>query len=611
MLIPTPWNIFFIGAFLRLSSNAASSSKHPYSSYDYGADPPRLPRRQNSESFLITGVHTGNGTNGSLPLRIEVRDLEKDPVAWNLFILGLDMLQYTPQADTLSWYQIAGIHGRPFVPFDNVQPKPGNENNGYCNHVSILFPTWHRPYLALYEQAIHEKVQMIAQQYPAGQVRDQYVAAAANFRIPYWDWAMSDGGGGSILPDSVMSPTVVVNGPAGAQTIANPLYSYRFQPLDPAQLPDYPFNEFVETVRYPATQNSTAASQNTLIARQLDNSGASFRNRLYLLLTMYDDYTTFSNEAWVPSDKPAAYDSLESLHDQIHGLTGSGGHMTYIHYSGFDPLFWLHHAMIDRIFAMWQVIHPHSYVVPEPAIFNTFTTSAGDIQDINSPLTPFRKDAFGGFWTSESARKTEVFGYQYPETVSHTGSDVRTQVISAVNQLYGSKLANLSFKQKRSSTPNLKNDIEWIANIRVKKYALNVPFYIHIFIGPFSRDPYSWSFESNLVGTHSIFVKSIGPNETCNCDTEQLVTATIPLTEKLAEDLESGRLRSLGEEDVTLYLARTFAYRVSMANDTKVENVEVPSLKVSIVSIDVERGKSDELPVWGKMRGHMDVSAGS
>jgi tyrosinase len=44
-----------------------------------------------------------------------------------------------------------GIHGRPFVPFDNVLAEPGDENNGYCTHVSILFPTWHRPYLALYE----------------------------------------------------------------------------------------------------------------------------------------------------------------------------------------------------------------------------------------------------------------------------------------------------------------------------------------------------------------------------------------------------------------------------------------------------------------------------
>ncbi|KAL2060390.1 hypothetical protein VTL71DRAFT_9785 [Oculimacula yallundae] len=594
----------FLTIFCACLSIVHPSSPQPYPSYDYGADPPRLPKRQNTEFFPITGVHTGTGANGSLPLRIEVRDLQKDPVSWTLYILGLDMLQYTPQSDTLSWYQIAGIHGRPFVPFDKVQPKPGNENNGYCNHVSILFPTWHRPYLALYEQAIHEKVQQIAQQYPAGQVRDQYVAAAANFRIPYWDWAVSDDGGESILPDSVMSLSVVVNGPAGVQTIANPLYSYRFQPLDPAQLPDYPFNEYVETVRYPATQDPTATSQNTLIARQLDNSGASFRSRLYILLTMYDDYTTFSNEAWIPTDNPAGYDSLESIHDQIHGLTGSGGHMTYIHYSGFDPLFWLHHAMIDRIFAMWQVIHPDSYVVPEPAIFNTFTVSAGETQDINSPLTPFHRDVAGNFWTSETARTTEVFGYAYPETASYAGEDVKSQVISATNKLYGSRTGS---QQKRSEA---RNDIEWIANIRVKKYALNAPFYIHIFIGPINPDSFTWSFEPNLVGTHSIFVSTIGPNSTCSCNIEQLVTATIPLTEKLHRDILRGLLKSLGPEDVTLYLAKNFSYRISLANDTAVSNADVPSLKVAIFSVDVERGASDELPVWGKMRGHMDVSTG-
>ncbi|KAG4436593.1 hypothetical protein IFR05_007913 [Cadophora sp. M221] len=600
--------VVFCACFPSLSV-APPSSKQTYPSYDYGADPPRLPKRQNTEFFPITGVHTGTGVNGSVSLRIEVRDLQKDSVAWTLYILGLDLLQYTPQSDMLSWYQIAGIHGRPFIPFDNVQPKPGNEQAGYCHHVSILFPTWHRPYLALYEQAIHEKVQQIAQQYPVGSIRDQYMAAAANFRIPYWDWAVSPSGGRSILPDSVMSPSVVVNGPAGVQTIANPLYNYRFQPLDSDQLPDYPFNQYVETVRYPATNNPAATSQNNLIARQLDNSGASFRNRLYILLTMYDDYTTFSNEAWISSDNPAGYDSLESIHDQIHGLTGSGGHMTYIHYSAFDPLFWLHHAMIDRIFAMWQVLNPESYVVPEPAIFSTFTFSAGQTQDINSPLTPFH-DASGGFWTSETARTTEVFGYAYPETAKYDGGNLTSQVIVAVNQLYGSggvpRLA-----KKRSS--NLKTaDAEWVANIRVKKYALNAPFFVHIFIGKFNEDPFSWSFEPNLVGTHSVFVKAIGPNSTCNCDTEQLVTATIPLTDRLRVDVLAGFLGSLSPEDVTPYLAKTLSYRVSLTNDTEVPNVAVPSLKVSIFSIDVQRGVSDdELPVWGEIRGHMDVSMGS
>lgn len=44
-----------------------------------------------------------------------------------------------------------GIHGVPFEPWGGVQPTPGNENSGYCHHEDILFPTWHRAYVALYE----------------------------------------------------------------------------------------------------------------------------------------------------------------------------------------------------------------------------------------------------------------------------------------------------------------------------------------------------------------------------------------------------------------------------------------------------------------------------
>lgn len=48
------------------------------------------------------------------------------------------------------------------------------------------------------------------------------------------------------------------------------------------------------------------------------------------LLENYRTYSHFSNEAWFPNND-GAYDSLESLHDQIHGLVGTnGGHMAYV-----------------------------------------------------------------------------------------------------------------------------------------------------------------------------------------------------------------------------------------------------------------------------------------
>jgi hypothetical protein len=44
-----------------------------------------------------------------------------------------------------------GIHGVPFVTWNGVGPAAGASMSGYCPHSSVLFPTWHRPYLALYE----------------------------------------------------------------------------------------------------------------------------------------------------------------------------------------------------------------------------------------------------------------------------------------------------------------------------------------------------------------------------------------------------------------------------------------------------------------------------
>jgi tyrosinase len=75
------------------------------------------------------------------------------------------------------------------------------------------------------QQRLYDLIQWVALLYPAGPVGDSYVAAA----------------GQSVFPTSVGgSPSVVVDGPKGNQTIANPLFSYQFNPLSPSDLPDSP-----------------------------------------------------------------------------------------------------------------------------------------------------------------------------------------------------------------------------------------------------------------------------------------------------------------------------------------------------------------------------------
>ncbi|HEY2479437.1 MAG TPA: tyrosinase family protein [Solirubrobacterales bacterium] len=46
---------------------------------------------------------------------------------------------------------------------------------------------------------------------------------------------------------------------------------------------------------------------------------------------------------------------LESIHDGVHVWTG--GTMGQIPVAAYDPLFWAHHCMIDRVWYLWQLRH--------------------------------------------------------------------------------------------------------------------------------------------------------------------------------------------------------------------------------------------------------------
>ena len=252
--------------------------------------------------------------------------------------------------------------------------------------------------------------------------------------------------------------------------------------------------------------------------------------------------------------------------------------------------------MVDRSFALWQAIHPDSYVEPLAAVGSTFTYAAGTVNDVNSALTPFFKDTVGTNYTSASVRDVTKLGYTYPELQNGaTAASVR----AAINKLYGTSASSsavsgsgntatsgTSSTTRKSRTSNRRKvwspwwkrdnvtaadqsiygtngtngtvsvEHEYICNIASQKFAMNGSYAVYVFLGNVSSNSTAdLQLSPNLVGTHSVFANlPSDDNPMINMDLK--ITGTVPLTTALIEKFENGELRSLSPADVEAYLAK-------------------------------------------------------
>ncbi|KAG8825286.1 hypothetical protein FRC17_008757 [Serendipita sp. 399] len=607
---------------------------------------------------------TGVTSNPNKPVaRQEIRTFAKDKELWDLYLLGLERFQAVDQEEPLSYFQIAGIHGRPYIPYDDTGAVSANKSGfgGYCTHSSILFPTWHRPYLALFEQVLAKHVTDIANEY-RGDMKAKYIEAAQRFRIPYWDWAADPD-----LPDSIArGGKVSVNSPTGPRDIPNPLYSYTFHPIYP-NLDGTPkltkWDEFPSTVRYPklASQSDRAGAlkrtlEGNVAKKVINNQQLTLRDRTYILLTQYNQYSYFSNNVAGDSLEPNSFESLESIHGTIHKWVGDNGHMSVADHAAFDPIFWLHHCNVDRLFALWQAINPNSYVVKQFNRMGNFTTEKDKSEGcgssyigyvrttyqmigIDTPLRPFRKPN-GKPWTSEevwseSSVKKDINRLYTKNSAVATIAPKFLQAATASTPLSSEASAKQNVKAQRAFRApvmklsedidlNMTDDpafhdnkhyIEWVANITTEKYAAKTTFSVHIFLGDFSIYALEWSHDPNLVGTHVIFANELGVTgcERCRNDAERHlpVTGMIPLTGALGDRLGKDKLRSLTPELVVPYLRRELHWRIQQNNGTVIERSEIPSLKVSVAHFVVTiPQKADEFPVWDDGHTHPEITDG-
>lgn len=238
---------------------------------------------------------------------------------------GVEGMMARQLDDPTSWWFYAAIHGQyvitdltsfpywgaiPPVPNVPTSPIPPPEVVkmywDQCQHGQWFFPPWHRGYLYGLENILREII------IKAG--------GPGDWALPYWNYL---GGGNQYqIPPAFTAQTM----PDG--TTPNPLFvTARYGPTGDGhiyvQIP--PVSEGCQNATY--YTNGYGGAQNTTNPESLESNPHNF------------------------------------VHSQVGGYNGRyGGLMGNTGLAGLDPVFYLHHCNIDRMWAVWNEINPNPTV---------------------------------------------------------------------------------------------------------------------------------------------------------------------------------------------------------------------------------------------------------
>ncbi|KAF2272084.1 Di-copper centre-containing protein [Westerdykella ornata] len=544
--------------------------------------------RQASGSFYpITGP-----TGGVHP-RLEIRQLQKTGEMWNLFLLAMAEFEAMDQNEIDSYYQIAGIHGMPWYDWDGVKMNPGIEKpvkRGYCPHSNLLFGIWHRPYVLLFEQKLQAIAINIANRF-SGDSKPKYQEAASKLRLPYWDWAQKVEADEPVFPTAFSTERVEVTQPDNNKVVIdNPLFDFDFHPLDNKQINGtgcgYPLaggpldnhfkmcNEAQRTVRKAQTA-ARNVSNHVALEAAFKNLYKPLRYNLFKVLSRWQPFDSFANNG--NCGDPLSFDSLEAVHDSIH-VEMAPAHMVPVAVSAFDPVFWMHHANVDRYLAIWQAIYPDTYVEQCNAGSETWTIKLNDSLAANSPLTPFHMNTAGDFWTAAKARDIRQMGYTYPELASNPSN---ATLVTEVIRLYSEGSNGGARRAKREDVP----EASQVYLAQAELPSGGSPYSIYVFLGEVTDNAVTWSGLDSFVGLAS----TLGTHGT------NPLRSTIDLTHAVGEKIAKGDIKEDGALD---YLKQHLKWRLVFAEE-EIPRDKIPGAKVSLVTTTVEKASSEsEFDRW-------------
>jgi len=429
------------------------------------------------------------------------------------------------------------------------------------------------------------------------------------------------------LPDALTATTLPINTPDGQRNMTNPLLQYSF-PVD--MLKDGYFEpmsnapnvlEQSNTVRHYDSvmgQSDEAEASTTLQA-----SSAVRLSRVYTLLTGVGNYTAFSLYQQNSTN-------IEGVHGGIHNGVGglinndiAAGHMTIVPISAFDPAFWLHHANVDRLVAIWQALHPDEYVQPTVNAGGTYYLPAGSIDTEDTPLAPFHRDNATNMWTAATARDTNAFGYTYPELLNSgaSPSELKDLVAQKVKALYappGTPFTNRTYHNRVRRSTNIAQamsnvhadaalqlgvnnmDIQWYLQISINAVAAENSPAVYVFAGQPVPDSKVWPVASNLIGLHNPYFANIASEPSTLSQQVE-----IPCSHTIAAAVDRGILANITPEVVVPFLRQNVVAKAVGHDGSELDIGPASSIQVSVLSKNIPSQKSpSEFATYGVSEEH-------
>jgi len=240
--------------------------------------------------------------------RREIWGLESDEPFDSIslaYAQAVQVMQGRDPSDPTSWRFQAALHG------SVLQPPPGVAGWADCQHGSWYFLPWHRIYLYFFERIVRAAV------LEAGGPDD--------WALPYWNYDRPFPA--NTMPPAFREPTL----PDGS---ANPL-------------------------RLPPPRRAAAVMNGAQIPPQVTSPAAALARSNY----SSPPTPSFGGQRIGPVHFDGGFGAIESTpHNVMHPTIGGqsfgsgvcgGALMTDPNCAALDPIFWLHHANIDRLWNVW------------------------------------------------------------------------------------------------------------------------------------------------------------------------------------------------------------------------------------------------------------------